>query len=511
MGYIQGMAREQQTFWALEDMIPEESMVRVIDRFVESMDIASLGFTRTQPAKTGRPGYAAEPLIKLYLYSYENGIRSSRKLEKETKRNLEVMWLLQGLTPDHSSISEFRRLNGNSLKRLFREFVLLCKSWDLTGRDVVAQDGSKISASNSHKNNVKKRAIDVRLHRIDEKISEYLTSMDKADESGSEEASLTKATPPKELLKLLKRKDKLEASKRQMEETDVEEVSMTDPDARMMGSPGKGFDIAYNMQICVDSKQHIIVDCDVINNPTDRGEITPMVERLLEDGHILSEGKTAYLADKGYYSGEDLADLAELKIKAIVPRQNPPHPKGQPEMFWCTNFLYDKSTNTYTCPAGHTLHPAEHRNPETKQTTYRNKDACKNCPHSKICFSGKEEYRKVRRGEYADICDAADQTYKDNKLLYDLRKELAEHPFGTIKRYMNGSYFLLRTLSKVRGEAALLCLAYNIKRAFNVLGFKDIMAKLDAWQTHTCYFIPCVVFFLQRACSSGDFFPSATV
>lgn len=481
MSYIEGIDRNQQTFWALEDLIPEESIVRVMDRFVETTDIASMGFTRTQPAKTGRPGYAPEPLIKLYLYSYDNGIRSSRKLEKESKRNIEVMWLMQGLTPDHSSISEFRRLNATNLKKLFREFVLLCKSWDLTGGDAIAQDGSKIGASNSHKNNVKKRGIDKRIQSIDEKIAEHICGMDKTDEN--ECGDVINTPPVKELLKLLKlskRKDQLGQCKQQMEELGVDEVSMTDPDARMMGSPGKGFDIAYNMQISVDSKHHIILDCDVINNPTDRGEMTPMVKRLIEDEHIKPSEDTAYLADRGYYSGEDLAALAELPINAIVPRQNPPHPKGQPEIFWCTNFLYDITTDTYTCPMGHKLYPAKLRSSETKRISYRNKDACKNCPHNKDCTRGKEEYRIIRRGEYADICDAADQTYKANKTIYDLRRELVEHPFGTIKRHMNGSYFLLRTLPKVNGEAALFCLAYNIKRAFNVLGFKDIMLKLDA-------------------------------
>ena len=227
--------------------------------------------------------------------------------------------------------------------------------------------------------------------------------------------------------------------------------------------------------------------------------MTPMVERLLEDGHISPEGETAHLADKGYYSGEDLAALAELGVKAIVPRQNPPHPKGQPEMFWCTNFLYDKITDTYTCPMGHRLYPAKSRALETKRVSYRNKDACKNCPHNKVCTSGKEKQRVIRRGEYADTCDAADQTYKDNKSLYDLRRELVEHPFGTIKRHMNGSYFLLRTLDKVRGETALFCLAYNIKRAFKVLGFKDIMAKLDALNARICYFILFDAFFWRKA------------
>lgn len=507
MGYKQGIDRNQQTYWALEDMIKEESMVRVIDRFIETSDLRELGFTKTQAAETGRPGYAAVAMLKLYLYSYDNGIRSSRKLEKETHRNVEVMWLMEGLTPDHSTISEFRRINAKALKQLFRSFVLLCKSWELTGGEAIAQDGSKVRASNSHKNNVKAKTIDERIKRIEEKIAEHLEGMDKTDKNENANDS-EEAASPKALLKLLSRKEKLEQSKKIMEEKGLEEISLTDPEARMMGSPGKGFDIAYNLQAAVDSKNHLIVECDVINNPTDRGELSPMIESLLEDGHL--SDKTAYLADRGYYSGEDFADVKALMeanathFKVIVPRQAPPHPKGQPGMFWNTSFIYNAETNTYTCPMRHTLYPVKTRSADTKRRSYNNKEACKHCPQNKVCISGKEKYRNIRRGEYVDICDEADKTYEENKQIYNLRRELSEHPFGTIKRNMNGSYFLLRTLHKVRGEAALLCLAYNVKRAYNVLGFKEIMAKLDA---RLCRFFAFYDFLRTRQfipCFYGD-------
>lgn len=502
MGFIKGVSREQQTFWALEDMMDEESIVRVIDRFVDVSDLAAMGFTKTQAAATGRPGYEAGTLAKLFVYGYQNEIRSSRKMEAETKRNIEVMWLMQGITPDHSSISEFRRLNVKALKKLFREFTKLCKSWDLIGCDVIAQDGSKVSASNSYKNYIRAKTVDGRIKRIDEKIEEYLTGMEQSDkiERDSEPPG---DVPAAELLKLLKQKEMLETCKEIMEETGAEAVSVTDPDARMMGSPSKGFDIAYNLQIAVDSKHHIILESDVINNPTDRGELSPMIEHLTEEGYITPEHDTAYLADKGYYSGEDFSDVQaftaeqELKLKVIVPRQDPAHPKNQPETFWNSNFIYDAATDTYTCPAGHILHPLPARKADTKRHSYNNKEACKNCPYKEICISGKEKYRNIRRGEHADTCDDTDRTYEENKGLYKLRRELAEHPFGTVKRYMNGDYFLLRTLPKVKGEAALFFLAYNIKRASNILGFKKIMARLDARIVRAldviqniCFFIP---------------------
>jgi transposase len=485
MRYIEGADRNQGTYWAIEDKIEEENMVRVIDRFIETSNLAEMGFARVQPSEVGRPGYAPGVLMKLYLYGYSNGIRSSRKLEKEAKRNIEVMWLMQGLAPDHSTIATFRRSNAAGIRALFRSFVMLCKSWKLTDGAVVAQDGSKISASSNLKNQVKKENIDARIQRIDEKINAYLADMDEADKSEKEEEN----PPPKELLKLLARKKKLEEAKQYMEETGEEETSLTDPDARIMGSISKGFDIAYNMQMAVDSKEHIVVACDVVNNPTDRGELTPLAEQLLEEGHVLPNGKTAYLADKGYYSGDDFNNLNELDIIPIVPKQNPPHAKDQPPLFWSNAFAYDKTTNTYTCPMGHTLYPAKPRSEDTKRTSYYNKEACKNCPQHHICISGKTKHRVIRRGEHADICDVIDDFYSNNKTLYNLRRELAEHPFGTIKRCMNGSHFLLRTLPLVKGEAALFYLAYNIKRASNALGFKEIMAKLDARLFHIrCFF-----------------------
>jgi len=482
MGQITGLDRTQQSFWSLEDMIASESMVRVIDRFVETRDLAALGFTRTRSAETGRPGYAAAPLAKLYIYGYENGIRSSRKLEKETHRNLEVMWLTGYLKPDHSSISDFRRQNIKPIKRLFREFVKLCRDWELTDGKIIAQDGTKISASNGCKNNFKLKTIDERIKRIDEKIAEYLTGMDEADQAGidNNDGSVPSQTPNfAKLLELLNRKEKYEGYKTQMQTADVTEISTVDPDARMMGSPGKGFDIAHNVQIAVDSKHHIVLDCDVVNNPTDRGEMSKMAKRLKKRRLILPKGRTAYLTDKGYYSGEDLAKMKKLGIKAIVPRQDHAYPKGQPEQFRCTHFQYNPHTNTYTCPMGHILSLSASRKPDPTRLRYHNKAACKQCPHSKNCISGKATFRTVTRSEYTNTYEAADRTYAQNSELYKLRKQLVEHPFGTIKRTMNGGYFLLRTLPKVRGEAALFFLAYNIKRAVNILGFKDIMHRLQ--------------------------------
>jgi transposase len=452
MGFKEGINRAQPTYWALEDLVEAESSARIIDRFVETSDLSALGFTKVKAAKTGRPGYRANELIKLYIYGFENGVRSSRKLERETKRNIEVMWLMQGVTPDHNTISDFRQKNLKAIKNLFKEFVKLCKTWELTGAKVVAQDGSKISASASYKSYVRANTVDERIKRIDERINEYLAKMEQSDiEESGEEQTIAGNKSIKELMALMNQRKKLYTCKEIMSETGEAAMSQTDLDARQMGSRNQGFDIAYNMQTVVDGKAHIILDCDVVNNPTDRGELSPMAAALKEDGYINEE--TAYVADKGYYSGADLAKMQEMGIKAIVPKQNPPHAKNQPEIFWFTNFTYNSEANTYICPAGYTLYPCKVRNSKSKRRSYNNKAACQQCLHKKTCVGKtKADYRTIKTSEYADICNTANQIYEANKQIYNRRRELVEHPFGTIKRYMNGDHFLLRTLEKVRAE-----------------------------------------------------------
>ena len=469
MGFIDGTDREQISYWSYEDMVDEESMVRVIDRFIDRCDLEKLGFTRVQAASTGRPGYCASPLAKLYVYGYENGIRSSRKLGKETRRNIEVMWLLDGLTPDYKTISEFRRINNRPLQKLFKEFVKLCRSWDLVGGELIAIDGSKFKASNNKKNNFSKKKLEERLQRLDEKIAAYLSKMDEED---LREESETKV--PDGLLELLERKELYEQYKEQLEATDANELSTVDPDARLMGNNRGGVDTAYNVQTAVDGKNDIILDYDVSLNPSDQGHLGIMGKRLNRQGFK----RFTALADKGYYNGSDLFKMKKFKIKAVVSKQKPSNPKNQPKQFNTDKFTYDEKTDTYLCPEGKTLHP--HNTESAKRRGFYNKKACGSCPYASVCTSGENGYRTITRGEYAKIYDDADRVFRENIGLYKLRQQIVEHPFGTIKYTMNGDRFLLRTRRKVRCEVALLCLGYNLKRAVKILGFKEIMARLDS-------------------------------
>jgi transposase len=348
VGYIEGTSREQIAYWSLEDLVAEESMVRVIDRFVDCCDLEKLGFTRTQPAATGRPGYPPDSLAKLYVYGYENTIRSSRKLEKECKRNVEVMWLTDGLTPDHTIISEFRRLNIRPLQKLFKEFVKLCRSWELIGGEEFALDGSKFKASNNKKNNFSRKKLESRLAHLDEKITEYLTKLDEEDRN-----DVAHGQAHEGLVELFKRKEKYETYMAELDKTGETEISTIDADARLMGNSRGGVEMAYNVQSVVDSKHHIIVDYDVTMNAADQGHLSIMSKRLKRQGYR----RFMLLADKGYYNGKCLLKGKKFRITAIVSRQEPSNPKNQPKDFHTDKFHYDKETDTYRCPTGAILHP----------------------------------------------------------------------------------------------------------------------------------------------------------
>ena len=468
MGYIEGTSREQLAYWSLDDLVQEDSMVRVIDRFIDICNLEELGFTRTQPADTGRPGFAPDPLAKLYVYGYMNTVRSSRKMEKECKRNIEVMWLTSGLTPDHKTISEFRRLNIRPLQKLLKEFVKLCRSWDLVGGEMFAVDGTKIKASNNKKNNFSRKKLEARLSKLDEKIEEYLAKLEEEDLLED-----SQGVAPEGLVKLVERKELYEEYLNYLNETGENEVSTVDPDARLMGNNRGGVEMAYNVQSTVDAKNNIIVDFDVSMNPSDQGQLTNMSKRLIRQGYR----RFTLLADKGYYNGKCLQKGKKYKIKAIVSRQEPSNPKGQPKEFNTDKFKYDSASDTYRCPAGQTLHP--HSKRTAAQRNFFNKTACGKCPYVDVCASGESGFRRITRGKYSDVCDEADRVFKENLHLYKQRQQIVEHPFGTVKRSMDGGYFLLRRRRKVRCEVALLFLGYNLKRAYNVLGFSEIMARLD--------------------------------
>ncbi len=444
MGYVEGTNRDQVVIVALDEMVSATSMVRIIDRFVEAVDLVQLGFTHATPAQNGRPCYSPTPMTKLYLYGYEEGIRSSRKLEKETYRNIEVMWLVNGLTPDHKTIAEFRRKNIRPLQKLFHEFVKLCRSWDLIGGELIAADGTKIKASNNKKMNFSRKKLDARLAHIDEQIEKYFNDMEETDRRED-------TVVPDELKNLLERKDLYESNRARLNESGENEISVVDPDARLMGNNRGGVDMAYNVQSAVDAKHDLIVEYDVSTNPSDQNQLGSMVKKVKRR---LKLKRFTVVADKGYYNGEDLQRVKKYKVKAIVAKQKPSNPKEQPADFHTEHFIYDPTSDTYTCPMGKVLHPHGLKKPGRRK--YFSKEACADCPHRNQCISGKRPYRTVTRGEYSKIYEETDKRTQENMAIYKRRQQIVEHPFGTIKHTMHGNHFLLRTRRKVRAEVALL-------------------------------------------------------
>lgn len=470
MGYVEGTNRNQAMIMTLEDFVASESMARLIDRFVGITDLYKLGFKNTIPAQTGRPSYNPEAMTKLYLYGYENGIRSSRKLEREAQRNVEAMWLMNGLKPDHKTIAEFRRQNIRPLQKLFHEFVKLCKSWELIGGELIAVDGTKIKAGNNKKMNFSRKKLDNRLTHIDEQIREYLARIEEAD---CKEEQTTSCAPDK-LQKLLERKELYEGYMAQLDENGDNEISVVDPDARLMGNNRGGVEMAYNVQSAVDAKNDLIIEYDVSLNPSDQNQLGKMVKKVKRR---LKLKRFTVLADKGYYNGKDLLRVKKYKVKALVSRQKPSHPKDQPERFHSDKFSYDAVTDTYICPLGNTLY--SHNKKTAKRRNFFHKKACIKCQYLNECTKGERPFRTITRSQYSKIYEETDRRTRENIELYKRRQQIVEHPFGTVKFTLHGSYFLLRTRRKVCCEVALLFLSYNLKRVCKVLGFAGFMARLD--------------------------------
>jgi len=431
--------------------------------------LQKLGFTKSQPAVTGRPAYPPKAMCKLFIYGYETGIRTSRKLERETHRNIEIMWLMDSLKPDHKTIAEFRRENVRPLQKLFREFIKICNSWDLINGEIIVVDGSKFKASNNKKNNFSRKKLDDRMARIDEKIKNYLDEMDAADKIEEPEQTANIAG----LQELLERKKKYEGYKKQLDESEGNELSTVDPDARLMGNNRGGVEIAYNVQSAVDDKHDIIVEYDVLMNPSDQHQLSRMAKKVMRK---LKLRRFTILADKGYYNGADLLKVKKLKVKAVVSKQKPSDSKKLSEEFHTDKFAYDAETDTYNCPAGQTLKSPNSKG--AKRRNYFNKAACTACEQREKCATGSVKYRRVTRSQYAEIYEETDKRLAMNTELYKRRQQVVEHPFGTVKNTMHGRQFILRTRRKVCCEVALFFLGYNLKRVLKVLGFKGIMERL---------------------------------
>ena len=481
MAYIKGTPREQQQMLPsyVEDYVSEDNPVRVIDAFVESLDLKQLGFRHTDPTAVGHPSYDPKDKLKLYLYGYMNRIRSSRRLETETQRNLELKWLLKNVTPDFKTIADFRRDHKKELDKVFREFNRFAETLGLIGKQIIAIDGTKIKASNSRKNNYNARKLDQKIKRLDEKIDEYLKELDENDEREADTPRKSAEEIKDIVRKLRERKLTFQETKQRMKDTGQTEISTTDPDARMMSNNNNTVDISYNIQTAVDAKHKLIIDYKVINQPNDQGQLAVMGRRVKK---IL--GKTfTLLADKGYYQAADLKKCARQGLTTYITKQTFATKTGDPD-FFPNKFRYNPARGTYTCPAGQELFPGRSRSHQGKITgrDYRHMRACNMCSVRERCTTSKRG-RTIMRGIDQDFLDQIDRKTKENQPIYQTRQMIVEHPYGTIKAEWGAYYFLTRGLRAVSAEMALVFTAYNIRRVINIVGVRKILEILQT-QTH---------------------------
>jgi transposase len=470
MGYACGKSRYQTRITCLDDYVDRESIARFVDHFVEGLDLIELGFKNAVPKHLGRNPYNPAVLTKLLVYGYEEGIRSSRKLEKLTNINIEVMWLMDELKPDFKTIADFRKDNIEALTSLLSEYNSFADYCGLFGKELSAIDGTKIKANNNKKNNYSRKKLERNIEYNENRIKEYMERLAKSDDM--DEATML----VEKIERHEKRNEKADEYLSILDKTGAGEISTSDHDARLMGNNRGGVDMAYNVQASVDSKAHLVAAFDITTNPTDHGQLTNMTEKTQE---ALRKKDMIVLADKGYYGTEDIAGSEALGAFAIVARQAKPG-ENKGSKYSIDKFVYDREKDSYICPKGMIL--SARSKIQTKSRVFFNKDACRDCPASRECLNGKDKYRRIIRRSDNDILDRADLRYRDYAETYKLRQQIVEHVFGTVKRTMNGGYFLLWNKRKVRVEVALLFLGYNIKRTSNALGFDEMMQRLDRWQ-----------------------------
>lgn len=474
MRYIQGLSRKQVTLFpeTLEEYIMEDNPVRFIDAFVDSLDLVDLDFKYSETKDTGRKPYNPGDLLKLYIYGYLSRIRSSRQLERECNRNVELMWLMRKLRPDFKTIADFRRDNVKAIKRVCREFLLLCRKLDLFGGELIAIDGSKFSAVNSNNRSYTKKKIEKIIKNIDKEISEYIKILDKNDnkESILNESSVSGLKEKIEYLK--KRKEEIKDIEKQIESSGEGQVNLTDPDSRMMKT-NRGKDVSYNVQIATDSKNKLIVYHEVTNDINDQNQLSNMA---IKTKQFLGVEKFEVVTDKGYYNEQEIKRCHDNKIDCYVPQPEKSHNKNL-GLYTKEDFVYNHEDNSYRCPAGNKLTCRGQFKKACKQTMYYETSSCNSCGQKLKCTRSKGN-RRIYRWIHEEIIEETKQKVLQNSQKIDLRKTLVEHPFGTIKHWMGYNSFLLRGLDKVPSEMSLMTLIYNIKRTINILGVKKLIQVL---------------------------------
>jgi len=474
-GFVEGTDRGQTTLFParLDDYVSEDNPVRAVDVFVDSLDLDRLGFIRVQPLDLGRPGYDPRMMLKLYIYGYLNRVPSSRRLERECQRNIEVVWLTGQLTPDFKTIADFRKDNGKAIREVCRAFVALCRKLDLLSAASVAIDGSKFKAVNARDKNFTKAKMKRRLERIDESIARYLSQLETADRHGDAvpEAKVTRLKSKIE--KLREEIARLNAINAEMMQSEDKQISLTDPDARSMATSGKDTGIVgYNVQMAVDTQHHLIVAHEVTNVGTDRRQLSNMAEKARAE---MEAEKLEAVADRGYYEGEEIKSCEDAGIAVTLPKPQTSGAKAEGR-FGKQDFVYVAADDTYRCPAGERLSYRYQTVDKGKTIRRYWTNVCRTCALKAQCTPGSE--RRIGRWEHEAVLEKVQARLDHNPDAMRVRRSTVEHPFGTIKCWMGATHFLMTTLPKVATEMALNVLAYNMKRVIAIMGVDALLEAM---------------------------------
>lgn len=474
MSYLRGPARSQTQLFppSIDEYVPADAPVRFIESFVEDLDLATLGFQRSQPAETGRPGYDPADLLKLYLYGYLNRIRSSRRLEAEAHRNVEVMWLLRQLAPDFKTIADFRKENRGCFKGVFKQFNLLCRKLDLFGAELVAIDGSKFKAVNHPSRRYTAEQFRELVQTIEQRIEEYLQKLDQQDSQAEGAGARPSAKALHEKIGRLRRqKGKLDELIAELHQTEEPSSPATDVDSR----PQQRVGVGYNVQVAVDAKHHLIAEPEVVQAANDRGQLGPMA---LAAKAALAVERLQAVADAGYHESEQLHRCGQAGIEAYVPAQGTTsgQSKGGQPVFPKSQFVYDPGQDSYQCPAGQRLKRAYEKEDKGKRVIiYAHRQACRTCPRKSQCTTS--AFRKISRGVYEAEVEQMAVRVAAHRQIVARRKAIVEHVFGTLRNWHHDT-FLTRGLESVRAEFSLSALSYNLRRAMQLVGVEGLVRAL---------------------------------
>ncbi len=476
MSYIEGFSREQTLLFpeVLDDYVTKDNPVRFIDAYVDGLNLVELDFTQSMPKEKGRPPYNPRDMLKLYVYGYLNHIRSSRRLEKSTHRNIELIWLMRKLKPDFKTIADFRKDNTQALKQVCRDFTLFCKKLDLFGGELIGIDSSDFKAINSKSRNFSKKEIERILNQINHKIDAYFLDLNHQDQAEADVNKPNAETLKAKIKRLQSRQESFSGLQKQLEASGESQISLTDPDSRCL-KKSQSTMVGYKVQIVTDDKHKLIVAHEVTNERTDNNQLSNMAIQAKE---ILGVDKLEAVADKGYYDGPEVKKCEDENITCHIPKVQ--HSKNKKRgLYTKDDFTYDAQQDCYICPANEilTYRSTQERRGQHKKV-YRT-SVCRTCALKSKCTTSKDNRRIIYRWVHEPVLERMHQRVLKNPEKTEKRKQMVEHPFGTIKTVMNQGHFLMREMTNVSAEMSLTVLAYNLKRVINIIGVKELVQAVS--------------------------------